>query len=1361
MRIHFHFSYFLPSLNQMENQRKLYIMLLFAIFLCTGVSVRGENMSSVSYSVNDGLSNNTVKAICQDERGYIWIGTKNGLNRLDGYDIKNYYHLPSQTSRQPNDIVSISRLSDGLFWIGTFSGIVLFDPDEEKFVDVGEKYQHKHLPASVVTGIHETPDGDVYVATKQGLYRFCRDNGTCEELEEFRDTYIHSMTSADDNKVLIDVYGEGLDLLDLSSGRRTPLLTNKNGFSIMAGLKDKAGTVWLGRELNELYKYSPNDGTLSPIAATSEPKVMLRNNYIHDICQRDDSTLLLATDLGLVCFDMVKSRLYVHPELDNHKRLMTVYQDRQHNIWTGSFGQGATYYHPLQNVFRHYPLDNGGNDCIHVVGKMAELNDKLWIGHSKGLIGINPENPTEIERVSLGGIDAEGEPELYYAEPVDDSKIYLYFLNRGLYVFTPADGRLIHEEINLGGEEQVRAITTDVEGALWIAADDLGYINRATGKFDRNFSTNYSGTTRYMLTQDILRNGDSMIIGARTNGIWIYPYHPEKYEHYFKGVQPDVSRLKNINVSVLYKDSKNNIWVGTYDGGLYRWNQSQRGLKHFSTDNGLVHNSICAIVEDKTNGDIWVAAINGLSRIKNDGVIANYNHKNGFPLDEVSTKSMIQTGNGNIFIGGNNGIAEIDSSNLAMRAREVPTVAISVLETLGGQGSAEYISFGYPCNEDGIKLPYDNSTIRIKFSTLDFSAPETYRYSYRLIGLDDEWHEIEQNEVIYSNLSSGKYKFEVIALDAEGHFSENVCSLSFKVKPAPWATWWAILLYLLFILSFAYIVVRYFRQKKESDYRQKIERIEKDNIRKNYQMRIELFTNFSHELRTPLTLITGPVDDLMQDPRLPGELKMTVRQIQKNSNRLHLLVNQLLDFRKLEHGVVRLKLSRIRLSEFVAEQIDSFRELLTRHDLSVEYKNSYDGDEVWADADLLSKVMFNLLSNAIKHSPKGSVIYIATSLSDDSKSVNITVRDCGEGIDPKYQKSIFDPFFQIGTANKKQMFGSGIGLSLVRYVMELHKGNIRVESELGNGASFIVELPLGTAHFSPEEVSYVEDTHAAAFRQETPHADENLLTEGMEMHDSEDSRPRILVVEDDDDLRQYIVGKLSGEYNVMSASNGRDGLETARKELPDLIVSDIVMPLMDGIELCTNVKQDSAMGHIPVILLTARSLDEQIAEGYGALADDYVLKPFKGNILMAKINSLLQNRAKLRLLLSNKIETPDVAIEEIKNEDPFMNELIELIKKYANDSSLTIETLYTELGMSRTQFFRKIKAVSDLSPNKLILDIRMKMAVEKFKDGDKTISEVAYDVGFSDPAYFSKVFKSVFNMTPTEYQSQQRKSRRK
>lgn len=1340
--------------TEKTHKKYLHLAITWCFWLLIYIAGAYGNTPKVSYSVKDGLSNSTVKAICQDEKGYIWIGTRNGLNRFDGYELKKFYHTPTSEVLQPNDIVSITQLRDGLFWIGTFSGITLFDPVREIYINIDDKFKGAEFPNTVVVGLCEDMEGNIWVATKQGLYVFSGETCTC--IEMFKGSYINTMSWGSDDVLLLDILGVGVMEFNIHShiAERLSEMPDKRALFFKI-FRDSQGTSWLGGSLKYFYRFFPGRKTIEKVSYTLARNISLDDNYIHDMIEYNDSTLLLATDKGPVLFNKNQLLFYQKPNLEVNDRLMCVYKDQQESVWMGTFSQGVVFHNPQLYTFKHYDLSeiNPGGSNTQVVGSLVESQGHLWIGHSRGLGTMDLNDKSNIRPVNIS-LDTNGHSnsELYYVYQKSANELILYLLNRGAFLLnmkTKSISRIWNE---IPPESQIRVIAEDARERLWVAEVDLSFFDKDEEKVAYNMSTHQEGATQFMLrlTQDMLPYGQDMILGIRTNGVWRFKYQADDQQESFEGERLPFKELNDKNINVLYEDKKGNIWVGTYDSGIYACNLVECTIVHYNTDNGLVHNSICGVVEEYSTGDVWVSAINGLSQIKKDGTILNYTRKNGFPLDEVSAKAIIQANDRHIYIGGSNGLAEIDPSEFQKAGDKAPVVRLSLLESLNSKSASDHILINDFTHTQKVDLSYDNTSIRIEFSALDYIFPKGYKYAYQLDGLDKSWNYIENNEVIYSNIPEGNYMFRIKAYNNEGIWSDVETTLPIYVHPPIWLTWWAKLLYGLFILSFLTILTRYFYEKKTAKYKRQIERIEKENLEKNHQMRIDFFTNFSHELRTPLTLITAPTEDILESGTLPSTLKFPMRQIQKNANRLLLLVNQLMDFRKLEHGSMQLKLTQVNIAIFIGEQIDSFSELLNKHQITVSYSNDYYGNDLWADIDLLEKVMFNLLSNAIKHSPKAGKIQISSKA--ENNKIIISVKDNGEGISAENLSRIFDPFFQVDQGSKKAISGSGIGLNLVQYVIRLHRGSISVKSEPGQGAEFLVELQLGREHFKDANVIYV-DQPGNTPRLEIERQSMALLEEeySEEREEILDDRLRLLIAEDDEDMRQYIVSKLSDTYSIIEASDGKTALELAIEYLPDLIVSDVMMPVMDGVELCRAVKDNMMLAHTPVILLTAKSLEEHIKEGYQALADDYILKPFNARILQAKIESLIKNRQKLKTLFSQKLEAVEIPVVELIREDPFLNSLVGLIKERAHDSELSINDLYEELGMSRSQFFRKIKAISDLSPNKLVLNIRMKMAAEKLREGTLSISEVAYDVGFSDPAYFSKVFKSVYNQTPTEY----------
>ncbi|WP_455585130.1 two-component regulator propeller domain-containing protein [Bacteroides sp.] len=1325
----------------------------------------GSDYSFKNLTVADGLSNNSVKAIYQDSLGFIWLGTKNGLNRFDGYEFKTYFNHNDEFVGQSNDVVNITSDTFGNMWIGTFNGVMLFNPYTGTFQDLSVSYQGE-LPRGVVVDIWIEKEDCIWVGTKTGLYLLKDGKSVC--IESLRGKYINTMSFDGKHLLLIDIVQYGLVEFDTKTQTISPYMEEMRGRPTLSKIfRDSKNRIWGAADLDNLFIIDTVQRKLDKID-THLIKSGYKQAQIHDLFEYNDSTFLLATDNGLYALNThhpfsVRVPLDAFPyELVKVNRQMTLFKDRQGSLWVGTFNEGAMQFNSSNINFRSYKLAAGDGNAkipLRVVGRLVEYKEQIWVGCNTGIFSINQQTGV-LHRMNLEeqieGLDANSE--LYYVYRLSDNQILFYLLNHGTFILNLDTHKVTRFDIDLPGISQIRAIARDVDGKLWIAQDELSIFDKVRGKNSMDLSTNYDGTTRFMYTQDIIPYKEGMLVGTRTRGVWYFPRNEKDELKYFKGEPWGGKELENKNVSVLYEDSGNNIWVGTYDSGLYFCDLKNQKVTHFSEWNYLPNNTICDIIQDKRTGTIWVATLTGISRITSQKEVLSYTSENGFPMNELSAHSFLEASNGNIFVGGKNGVAEFLLDNLYKASNTDLQVRISQVETLNSLTSDNHLFLIAPESLRKIELNYGNSSIQIKFSAMDYIHAAGVKYAYRLKGLENEWNYINRNEAMYTNLPAGMYTFQIKVCGSDGIWGDRVTDMPLIVHPPLWLTVWAKIAYALCVLAFIYFILRYYYIRKTDKYRLKIEEMEKENIERNYKMKLELFTNFSHELRTPLSLIKGPSEDLLHDKDLPQKFIYPVSQICKNSNRLLLLVNQLMDFRKLEHGAMQLNLTNVNMVMFMTERIDSFSELLHKRDISIRYTNDYYGNDWWIDADLMEKVIFNLLSNAIKHSKDGSIIKVVSAVKDEK--LLLSVQDFGEGISADNLDKIFDPFFQVKQGSMSNLFGSGIGLNLAKYVVSLHHGKIWAESTLGQGTVFFIELTLGKEQYADDNAIYVDETMVNRIPEIEKESLKPIVESspvGEEASGDVDVEEEIvvLIAEDDEDLRNYLVSQLKNSYRVLEAVDGKIGLELALEKLPDIIISDVMMPNMNGLEFCEQIKKNPASAHIPFVMLTAKVMEEHIQEGYSVLADDYVLKPFSTVVLKAKIRSIIKNRMQLRQLFGEKMSAVEVTVPEIAAIDPFMEKLIDLIKAKAADSELQVSDLYEEMGYGRVQFFRKIKAVSGISPNKLIVDIRMKMAADMIRTNQYTISEVAYQTGFSDPSYFSRVFKSVFQITPKEFQRNQ------
>lgn len=1332
-------------------QKSSFILHFLLLFITATWAV---NSNYDTYSVLDGLSNSSIKAIYQDKLGFMWFGTKDGLNRFDGNEFKTYrFYNKKSNTLYFNDITCIKPDLKGRLWIGTFDGIIVFDLETEEFIDFNQMGVSLSSITGVVTEIYIDYKKRVWVSTKKGLFLIDSSNYSIKTV--LKGSLISCMSEYSDKILLAEIYGKGLVTIDIKSLKINPIYKKSTlKRPLLSKMhKDKNGQIWLGARTNNLYLLSTKDKVELPVYITSKDGTVFNNEQIHCINEINDTSLILGTDKGMITLSLNRLEwIENHYRISgtimmNDDRIMSLSKDNQGGLWIGTFNKGIKYLNPYRNKFNFLDLKVNSDVRVGIIGNLVENEGVLWVGHEKGISSVDmTTGESKYYNIQTLVSKNSRSNESYFIYKNTPNQLYFYLLNNGLFILDLKSMRILNR-VNLPPNSQIRSIMKDKDGKLWIAEEDLSIYDPVKNSINNNLETNNKLFTKFILTQDLLqlRNGN-MLVGTRTKGLFQYIY--KNSDNYSKVESLPIKGLENSNISVLFEDSKERIWIGTYSSGLFCYDFAKNQLKVYNKARGLSHNMICGILEDNISGNIWISTFIGVSKIDTKkSIIRNYTSKNGLPLSEMSVHSFLKGTNGAFYAGGNNGIVSFKPQQFTENPFK-PVVQITSVQSLSGLLDEKPVNYTTRSSLRNVQIKYSDSFFQIKFAALSYLFPKENKYAYKLEGFDKEWVTTDRSDAIYTNLTEGSYTFLVKACNNDGVWSENHSTLSITVLPPFWRTWWAKTFYITILLLILYIFVQYLIIRNTYKYQLQIDKIEKDNIEKNYQMKISLFTNFSHELRTPLTLIVGPVADILHDLELPTKFEYPIQLINKNVNRLLVLVNQLMDFRKIEYGALKLQVQNIDVKSFLDDILDSFEEFALKKQIKISRIYEYSGADSWFDALLIEKVIFNLLSNALKNSSQGDVITIR--VFEENHYLVFSVKDTGTGIDSSDLERIFDPFYQVNQGSTKGMFGTGIGLNLSKDIVTLHQGLIWASSNLGQGATFFVKLHLGNKHFKSLDLN-LQPVFNESNLNKSVEVNSLSIINTNENAESHSKSTIILVVEDDADLRKYIMGQLQLDYTVIDAEDGKKGFEIALNKLPDLIISDVMMPIMSGIELCDQIKTDIRTAHIPVILLTAMVMNTQIQEGFEHGADDYILKPFDATLLKARVKNLIESRLKLRKLFAKKFVVPEVKISEISSDDKLMQKLMVLIEQNVSNSDFSIDDVTQEIGMSRAQLYRKIKVMTDLTPNNLIMQIRMKTAIALLKTNNYNISDVAYRVGFSDPAYFSKYFKSVYKMTPTEF----------
>ena len=864
----------------------------------------------------------------------------------------------------------------------------------------------------------------------------------------------------------------------------------------------------------------------------------------------------------------------------------------------------------------------------------------------------------------------------------------------------------------------------------------------------------------------ILEEEDGVfLLGSTAEGLLRFDTHKKQLTKYSNEASVEKYRIPNNYISAIVRTKSGEIWGSTYGGGIFQLDESKAIRRIMTVREGLLDNNICTLVES-SDQRLWMSTVNGLIMFdpaKDE--VRNYHRHNGIDIREFTLHSGIALPDGSLCFAGSNGfvtfhVEAMDKNN------NIPPVVLEQLSVNNHPvevGDESAILDKVLDGMETIRLAYNENNFSITYQALNYIYATQNQYAYKLEGYDTDWNYVgERNSAFYTNLSPGKYVFLVKASNNDGVWNEEGRSLIIIVQPPLWRTWDAYLFYVIALAAIIYGILYYVNIKRNLEAGLKMKQLEKQKQEEFHQAKIRLFTNFSHELRTPLMLIITPFEELVKRVDIPAELHDKLSIIYKNAQKLLLLVNQLMDLHKNQAGSMDLKVSEGDICEYIKEIYYAFNQIALTNEVKFTLNCTPKTINGWFDKSLLEKVVFNLLSNAFKYTASGESVLMEVSevtlkeldpkrtdglyKDENSQYVILKVKDSGKGIEEGEADKIFTPFYQIPETSGINLSGTGIGLSLVYTIVQLHRGVIYVDHTETKGACFVVILPVSRSAFSEEQIESREIDKIAEITNTEDISVSLPVTENKDQ-----PKYKILLVEDDKDVRDYLKKSLEAEYIVIEAADGVRAYEKVVQDFPDLVLSDIMMPKRDGLELCTMIKNDIRIGHIPVILMTARSMVVHIKEGFQAGADDYIVKPFNMDVLQTRIRSLLASREQLKKLYGKRF-SPDVMGIEVKSADErFSQKLFDVIEKNISNEKLDVELLCTEIGISRANLYRKLKSITELSPMELIRNKRLEMAAKLLKESEMNVSEIASHLGFNSHSYFSNSFKAFYGCTPTEF----------
>ncbi len=1376
------------------------VLLLFLVLALMPIKPYAQEADAPfeNITTKDGLSQNTVTCMLQDHQGFLWFGTEDGLNRYDGYQFVVYRHDPENAySLSDSNIYSLYEDRSGTIWVGTTTGgLNRFDRATGRFTH----YKHKAVPPGAkgpfdgpsgnhVSSIIEDHAGNLWMSVAgSGLNRMNRQTGKFTYYQHKPgDPYGLSTNSvlgvhADRTGLLWVGTTRGLHKLDPVTGRFTPYgdTTSRPANTVYSIHEDRDGLLWLGGLAGTLTRFDPGNGAFTRYNNVSKGTRSVDNNLVMSICEDDRGDLWIATlGNGINRFNKQTGSFtaYKHqpanPQSLVTDNIVSIGFDKSGILWAGTYGQGIAKLGWLTGRFTHLRHQPGNPNSLasnYITPVLEDSAGALWIGTvDQGLHRLDPASgrlahyrreagkPGSLASNAVFSLCADRQGTLWVGTSNGLSGLDPRTGRTRLYQHNPADSTTLLNDF-------VSALYEDRQGNFWVGARGLSKLDRRTGKFTRYPYRRATGSPEPVLVECISEDRAGTLWVGSEAGLDQFDRRTGRYSAY-RPANATHAKLLSEPVTCLYEDQAGTLWVGTV-AGLCKLNRAAGTVKLYRKKDGLPSNRILGVLEDD-GGRLWLSTPEGLSKF--DPVretFRNYNAADGLQSNEFKQYAFCKRKNGDLVFGGVNGLNIFNPDSLRDN-RHVPPVRLTDFQVfnksvrVNPEGNCGADGFVLPraVNEvEVIELPYCYNVFSFQFAALDYTRPERNQYAYFMEGFDQDWtYPGNRRFVTYTNLHPGAYTFRVKGSNNDGVWSREGKAIRIVILPPRWLTWWAFAGYVLAVAALLYGVYRYLISRERLRNELQLERLESDKLQEMDQVKTRFFTNISHEFRTPLTLILGPLESRLALAPDHYPYHKEDQRMHSSAQRLLQLINQLLDISKLEAGRVKLQAAETDLARYVQAIVSSFASLAETRRITLGFHADPESIPAYADRDKLEKIVSNLLSNAFKFTPEGGRIDVRVSVTGGGPygAAQIAVHDSGIGIPPDRLGRIFDRFYQVDGSHTREQEGTGIGLALTKELITLHRGSITVRSEEGQGTCFTVRLLLGNAHLKADEIIAVTGTGDVRPEAPSPFPEETVPGPAGPEAEAHDNRPLVLVVEDNASVRRYILDHFGGHYRMMEARDGQAGLERAIEQVPDLVISDWMMPRMDGAELCRRLKTDERTSHIPVILLTARASGESRVEGLETGADDYVTKPFSPRELQVRAKNLIEGRQRLRERFGRevKLQPGDVAVTPA--DEQFLNRAVAVVEQHLSDPDFSLEQFESAMTMSRLQLYRKLKSLTNHAPGEFIRTMRLKKAAQLLDKRAGSITEITYEVGFNNLSYFAKCFREYHGVTPSEYLRQQ------
>lgn len=1309
------------------------IVFLLITFLAS-CSAWSQEFYFKHYKVEDGLSHNTVLSSLQDKNGFMWFGTKNGLNRFDGYTFKLFQNNSEDPKSLHGTYIHCLHEYEDLLWVGTDDGLYSYNAKQENF-DLLKGTNSKRI-----SNVLNDSKGNLWYIADSSLYKY---NMLTEETVSFpNNQYFNAaeLLRTNDNQILVASYNDLFRYneltntftrygLNVEADPKLPFVINS-----LFSLNDQV--VLLGTKNHGVLAYNIQDGMFVDILPELRGPIHVKNFAL-----RGKDELWVASESGIHIYNFT-SKLYTNlvKDYDNPYALAdnAVYSitvDNEGSVWAGTYFGGVNYYPNQFNYFKkYYPSHSENSISGNAIREIHPDNyGNLWIGTEDA--GLNKHNLTTGEFTSYSSKNKRSILSHYNVHgvlPVDD-KVWVSTFDHGLDVLDINQNKIvahynIGEESNLHSNFIISLYKTSANKII-VVSTSLQYYNPETDNFNcvEGFPEYVGYTTFFEDEQGVYW------AGSYSNGLFFF--NPKTGENgVFRYDSNNPAAISSNRINGIFPGKFNTLWVTT-ENGLNLYDTDKKTFEKFGTKDGFPSNAFYSILEDDTE-NLWITTSNGLVEYNHEkGSIKILTKENGLLSDQFNYNSGYKSPDGTMYFGSVNGMISFNPENFVNNTY-VPPILFTGLQ-INNQESIVGVD-NSPLQKsvtflDHLILKADQSSFSLDFAALSYISPESTEYMYQMKGISDDWIPLKKDHrVHFTELAAGKYILNIRSLTNNGVWGDKSNPLTIEVLPIFWESNLAYSIYMILLAFMVFLIVRFYHMRTVSKNNQRIKELSNKKEKEIYQAKIEFFTNISHEIRTPLTLIKSPLDKLIKNGNHSIDALGHLSIMKKNTARLLDLVNQLLDFRKTEIESISLTFVECNITELIKKTCARFSEAII--DKDIDFQLNLGKAEIIAhvDAEAIRKILSNLLGNAIKYANSK----VSVSLETNGETFKLFVQNDGEIIPAHLSKKIFEPFFRVSGVENQN--GTGIGLALAHSLSKLHNGNLEMEDINSSMNTFALQLPI---HQEKEFKLYSQDLALESAKPEVamPCAEEDV------------NKPNILIAEDSIDLLDFIANDLKELYNVYRATNGQEALRIMEVKNIQLVVTDVMMPVMDGYDLCKHIKGTLESSHILVIFLTSKQALNAKIEGLESGADAYLEKPFSIAHLRVQIKNLIENRKNIMAYYSSSPLAHLKSIALTSTDETFINKLDEVISKHISDPDLSVETLSDIMFMSRSTLYRKIKEMSNLSPNELINIARLKKAAELLKKGEYRIYEVSEMVGYNSQTSFGRNFQKQFNMTPTEY----------